>query len=153
MSEGENLESILRRQYRSAVRSHQIVESVVQSETVPASLLWACDVCGLQPPVALSSNRWVRRTCACERARRRAQMQKIPGTVQTVRSNVVPATDMRVAQTRRADACPKCHGAGWLRQNASFGHPEFGKAIKCVCKLKQQANDLFGGAHIPDDFQ
>lgn len=153
MSEIENAGSILRRQNKGAGRSHlQIVKSVVQSETVPNELFWTCDVCGPQPPVALSSNRWVRRTCACER--RRAQMQRAIPKAPTVTNNVLPVEQTRdVRVVKRGDACPKCHGVGWLRQNVPFGHPEFGKAIKCVCKLKQQANDLFGGAHIPDDFK
>jgi DNA replication protein DnaC len=53
---------------------------------------------------------------------------------------------------QKEEVCPNCKGAGWLRQNVPCGHPEFGKPVKCVCKIKQQANDLFGGAHIPDDF-
>jgi len=32
-------------------------------------------------------------------------------------------------------------------------HAEFGKPIKCQCKIKQQVVDLFGSAHIPDDYQ
>lgn len=30
-------------------------------------MAWECDTCGLQPPVALANNRWVRRRCRCER--------------------------------------------------------------------------------------
>jgi DNA replication protein DnaC len=30
--------------------------------------------------------------------------------------------------------CTKCKGAGYLRANVPFGHPNFGKAIACECK-------------------
>ena len=33
----------------------------------PTELAWTCAVCGPQPPVALAGNRWVKRSCACER--------------------------------------------------------------------------------------
>ncbi|GAC1393436.1 MAG: hypothetical protein NVS4B11_31610 [Ktedonobacteraceae bacterium] len=31
-------------------------------------------------------------------------------------------------------ACPRCKGAGYLRANVPFGHPNFGKPIACACK-------------------
>jgi DNA replication protein DnaC len=34
----------------------------------------------------------------------------------------------------KAAPCSKCHGAGYLRANVTFGHPHFGKAIACECK-------------------
>lgn len=30
--------------------------------------------------------------------------------------------------------CTRCRGAGYLRDNVPFGHPNFGKAIACECK-------------------
>jgi DNA replication protein DnaC len=30
--------------------------------------------------------------------------------------------------------CSRCRGAGYLRANVPFGHPNFGKAIACECK-------------------
>jgi DNA replication protein DnaC len=30
--------------------------------------------------------------------------------------------------------CPKCRGAGFLRADVQFGHPNFGKPIPCECK-------------------
>ncbi|HLZ59431.1 MAG TPA: ATP-binding protein [Ktedonosporobacter sp.] len=32
------------------------------------------------------------------------------------------------------NACPKCRGAGYLRANVPYGHPNFGKPIACECK-------------------
>jgi DNA replication protein DnaC len=48
--------------------------------------------------------------------------------------------------------CPVCKGAGFTRADVPLGHPAFGKPQPCQCKLKAQAQDLFGGAHLPDDF-
>ena len=31
-------------------------------------------------------------------------------------------------------ACPRCKGAGYLRSNVPFGHPNFGKPLACECK-------------------
>lgn len=30
--------------------------------------------------------------------------------------------------------CPRCKGAGYLRSNVPFGHPNFGKPMACECK-------------------
>ena len=45
--------------------------------------------------------------------------------------------------------CPKCHGAGYLRADVPFGHPNFGKPIACECKeaerkekRRQQLRDM-----------
>jgi DNA replication protein DnaC len=32
------------------------------------------------------------------------------------------------------DVCPKCKGAGYLRIDVPFGHPNFGKPVACECK-------------------
>ncbi|BCL81619.1 hypothetical protein ccbrp13_40840 [Ktedonobacteria bacterium brp13] len=34
--------------------------------------------------------------------------------------------------------CPKCKGAGYLRSNVPFGHPNFGKPIACECKEEER---------------
>ncbi|GHO43788.1 ATP-binding protein [Ktedonospora formicarum] len=33
--------------------------------------------------------------------------------------------------------CPRCKGAGYLRANVNFGHPNFGKPIPCSCKVAE----------------
>ena len=45
--------------------------------------------------------------------------------------------------------CPKCSGAGYLRADVPYGHPNFGKPIPCVCKeaerkekRRQQLRDM-----------
>lgn len=37
-------------------------------------------------------------------------------------------------QPKDTEVCPYCHGAGFVRLNVPVGHPQFGKAIPCVCK-------------------
>jgi DNA replication protein DnaC len=32
------------------------------------------------------------------------------------------------------EVCPRCKGAGYLRQDVSVGHPSFGKLVPCECK-------------------
>ena len=34
--------------------------------------------------------------------------------------------------------CPKCKGAGYLRADVPFGHPNFGRPIRCECKEAEQ---------------
>ncbi len=59
---------------------------------------------------------------------------------------VVPATPTTINQK---GTCPKCRGAGYLRTDVPFGHPNFGKPIPCVCKeverkekRRQQLRDM-----------
>jgi DNA replication protein DnaC len=47
------------------------------------------------------------------------------------------------------DVCPKCRGAGFLRADVPFGHPNFGKPVPCECKeaerkerRRQQLRDM-----------
>jgi DNA replication protein DnaC len=50
------------------------------------------------------------------------------------------------------NVCPKCRGAGYLRSNVPYGHPNFGKPIACACKeaeLKEkQQKELAGRSDI-----
>lgn len=38
-----------------------------------------------------------------------------------------------------ATVCPICKGAGYLRANVPYGHPQFGKPIPCACKEAERA--------------
>jgi len=40
--------------------------------------------------------------------------------------------------TSNCGVCTKCRGAGHLRQNVPYGHPQFGKAQMCECKKAQK---------------
>lgn len=39
------------------------------------------------------------------------------------------------------DVCPKCGGAGFLRQDLPLGHADFGKAVPCECQQEESAQD------------
>lgn len=40
------------------------------------------------------------------------------------------------------DACALCKGAGYLRANVPYGHPNFGKALPCECKIVERKKQL-----------
>jgi DNA replication protein DnaC len=41
--------------------------------------------------------------------------------------------------------CPICHGAGYLRREVEVGHPDFGRAIPCECKLREHERRRLAG--------
>jgi DNA replication protein DnaC len=57
-----------------------------------------------------------------------------------LRAQTVPREQSRAPERRSAQAlipaasCSKCRGAGYLRVDVPFGHPNFGKPIACECK-------------------
>jgi DNA replication protein DnaC len=71
-------------------------------------------------------------------------------TRQPGRQEMVPATSTRLApMAKQKTACPHCHGAGFLRSDVPFGHPNFGKPVPCACKeaerkerRRQQLRDM-----------
>lgn len=65
--------------------------------------------------------------------------QIVPQPKAQVREQTVmayaPAQLPQVAPPAPAKSvCPRCKGAGYLRANVPFGHPNFGKPIACECK-------------------
>ncbi|HEY0757125.1 MAG TPA: ATP-binding protein [Ktedonobacteraceae bacterium] len=46
--------------------------------------------------------------------------------------------DFTITVNNAANACPICKGAGFLRNNVPFGHPQFGKAVACQCKEQER---------------
>jgi DNA replication protein DnaC len=40
--------------------------------------------------------------------------------------------------------CPLCGGAGYLRHDVSPGHPDFGRAVPCQCKLEEISEKRLG---------
>ncbi len=66
----------------------------------------------------------------------------MPYTTSTALPEVLPLAPVR-------SACPRCQGAGYLRANVPFGHPNFGKPLACECKeaekkekRRQQLRDM-----------
>ncbi len=78
------------------------------------------------------------------------------GTAQEASSIQKPARQMVVrdpsallAASTPTSTCPVCKGAGYLRANVPYGHPNFGKPIACECKeaerkekRRQQLRDI-----------
>ncbi len=63
----------------------------------------------------------------------------VPPRPQQVREQaVMPYTSTPLPQVAPLAAakvaCPLCKGAGYLRSNVPFGHPNFGKPLACECK-------------------
>jgi DNA replication protein DnaC len=46
----------------------------------------------------------------------------------------VPLPITKVSALPPRSICPKCRGAGFLRIDVPFGHPNFGKPVACECK-------------------
>jgi DNA replication protein DnaC len=73
-------------------------------------------------------------------------VRQVPAVRESSSVTYVPTTP---APTAPKGACPKCCGAGYLRADVPFGHPNFGKPIPCVCKeverkekRRQQLRDI-----------
>ncbi|MEX0683257.1 MAG: ATP-binding protein [Dehalococcoidia bacterium] len=45
------------------------------------------------------------------------------------------------AALEEEDACEHCGGAGFVRRRVHLGHPDFGKAIPCVCTENEAVDD------------
>ncbi len=59
----------------------------------------------------------------------RAQQPAHRDNTQQLSAQLIPAP-----YTSRAVVCPICKGAGYLRADVPFGHPNFGRPIACECK-------------------
>ncbi|GAC1380147.1 MAG: hypothetical protein NVSMB33_05920 [Ktedonobacteraceae bacterium] len=67
-----------------------------------------------------------------EEARRLQHEQSMQPAHHVVVHEQVP--QIKSAPVASKGACPKCKGAGYLRIDVSFGHPNFGKPVACECK-------------------
>lgn len=69
--------------------------------------------------------------------------QNMPGMQKQIRPPVqrkpalLPAATV-VALPQKRNPCQKCNGAGFLRINVPFGHPNFGKPVACQCKENER---------------
>ncbi|MDQ2713293.1 MAG: ATP-binding protein [Chloroflexota bacterium] len=66
----------------------------------------------------------------------------------------VPGTALSPVKTR--GVCPRCRGAGYLRQDVPFGYPGFGKPVPCSCKdavLKEKRRQQLRGLSNLDAFR
>src|SRR3990170_2326986 len=46
------------------------------------------------------------------------------------------------SDTNGAGACPICGGAGYVRRDLSYDHPEFGRPVPCECQRERIASQL-----------
>jgi DNA replication protein DnaC len=73
----------------------------------------------------------------------RADVRQIRGSLQqqitpsTLRSSVI-AQSIACGPAVDSSVCRWCKGAGYTRKDAPYGHPNFGKIEKCVCKLEAE---------------
>lgn len=77
-------------------------------------------------------------------ARHRGDLESLETVAQRVVTRWRQAGPGRMTLSARETAaaeatptCPQCHGAGFVRSDVEFGHPEFGRAFACEC---QRAN-------------
>jgi DNA replication protein DnaC len=73
------------------------------------------------------------------------QITRLPAEMQLrapqpVLPETPPSTgaDYTITVNSAANTCPHCKGAGFLRNNVPFGHPQFGKALACQCKEQER---------------
>lgn len=62
----------------------------------------------------------------------RAQPNNLPDTPRDT------GADYTITVSSAASVCSICKGAGFLRNNVPFGHPQFGKAVACQCKEQER---------------
>lgn len=59
-----------------------------------------------------------------------------------VSSNADLAADLPPGERGSGDPnCPQCAGVGFVRRAVVFGHPDFGRAIPCVCVLTEHEDE------------
>ena len=85
----------------------------------------------LPPPTAQSAGQMARLTQPLNRSASMARLnQDAPKSSQPV----IPAPYLAGTAI-----CPICKGAGYLRADVPYGHPNFGKPIACECKEKERS--------------
>ncbi|HEX7734670.1 MAG TPA: ATP-binding protein [Ktedonobacteraceae bacterium] len=73
-----------------------------------------------------------------------ARLNEIQQRALRSQQTVLPETprdtgaDYIITVTNAASVCQICKGAGFLRNNVPFGHPQFGKAVACQCKEQER---------------
>ena len=72
-------------------------------------------------------------------ARLRNEMQQRPLRSQQPRPpETLSGADYTITLNSAQNVCPLCKGAGFLRNDVPFGHPQFGKAVACQCKEQER---------------
>jgi DNA replication protein DnaC len=55
-----------------------------------------------------------------------------------IKAKHAPGDRKIVPFVSRQDVCPACKGAGFLRADVLYGHPNFGKPVPCACKIAER---------------
>ena len=71
-------------------------------------------------------------------ARLRSEMQQHALRPQLPDTPRETSADYTITVNSTASVCSICKGAGFLRNNVPFGHPQFGKAVACQCKEQER---------------
>ena len=61
----------------------------------------------------------------------------MPGPSYSDATATPAATDRSPVEEDEEAVCPRCRGAGFLRQDVPLDHPEFGKAVPCDCSVSE----------------
>ncbi|MBX6753537.1 MAG: ATP-binding protein [Thermorudis peleae] len=79
----------------------------------------------------------------------------IPLPNRLIQRNTSPGNTRRSSD--QSETCPVCKGAGFLRFDVPYGHPNFGRLIPCECKIQERERlqrdlykELSGLAHLED---
>jgi DNA replication protein DnaC len=67
--------------------------------------------------------------------RQRSPRAQQPALAETSRGT---DADYTITVNSASSVCPICKGAGFLRNDVPFGHPQFGKPIACQCKEQER---------------
>lgn len=65
---------------------------------------------------------------------------KVRHVIESDDRRIVPFTPRGSAS--RQEVCPICRGAGFLRVDVPYGHPNFGKPVACKCKVTERKTRL-----------
>jgi DNA replication protein DnaC len=68
----------------------------------------------------------------------RVSRQIVPREQPRVPTRFTPIPTSSTAPIAARSVCPRCRGAGYLRLDVPFGHPNFGKPIACECKESER---------------
>lgn len=86
-------------------------------------------------PASQEITRAHRQTQPLNRSQALARMnQQESSSAQPGRQVIVRPLTTSSSYSSASSSCPICKGAGYLRANVPFGHPNFGKPIACECK-------------------
>jgi DNA replication protein DnaC len=64
-------------------------------------------------------------------------MEKLDEIVRKTGISISKGNTRTTSRTEHEEVCPICGGAGYLRRDVLPGHPDFGRAVACQCKLEE----------------